>query len=168
VRHTGARVLVAGVGNVFLGDDGFGPAVVARLAREPLSDGVRVVDYGIRGVHLAYDLMDGWDALVLVDTLPGDGPAGELRLLEVTDADLAADLPLDAHALHPLAVLISLRRLGGPLPRTVVVGCVPATVAEGMGLSPAVQDAVAPAADRLRVLVAELAVPVGMGGRPCA
>src|SRR3954466_8981413 len=98
------RVLVAGVGNVFLGDDGFGPAVVARLAQEPLPDGVRAVDYGIRGVHLGYDLLEDWDALVLVDALPGAGPPGELRLLEVTDADLAGSPPLDAHGLHPLPV----------------------------------------------------------------
>jgi hydrogenase maturation protease len=154
-------VLVAGVGNVFLGDDGFGPAVVARLAGEPLPDGVRVVDYGIRGVHLGFDLLDDWDALVLVDALPGAGPPGELRLLEVTDADLAGAPPLDAHGLHPLAVLSSLPALGGRLPRTVVVGCTPASVEEGMGLSPPVQAAVPVAADRVRAL---LAVPAGIGG----
>jgi len=157
----GVRVLVAGVGNVFLGDDGFGPAVAARLAAEPVPDGVRVVDYGIRGVHLTYDLMDGWDVLVLVDALPGDGPAGEVRLLAVTEADLAGAPPLDGHSLHPFAVLSSLRELGGRLPRTWVLGCTPASVAEGMDLSPAVAAAVGPAAERVRALVAE---PAAVGG----
>ena len=160
---TGERVLVAGVGNVFLGDDGFGPAVVSRLAEQPLPAGVRAVDYGIRGVHLSYDLLDGWDALVLVDALPGDGPAGELRLLEVTDADLAGAPPLDGHSLHPLAVLSSLPALGGRLPLTRVVGCTPASVEEGMGLSAPVRAAVEPAASRVRALVAELAVPAPAG-----
>src|SRR3954471_23893458 len=98
---SGRRVLVAGVGNVFLGDDGFGPAVLDRLGERPLPDGVRAVDYGIRGVHLSFDLLDDWDALVLVDALPGEGPAGELRLLEVTDADLAGVPPLGAHGVPP-------------------------------------------------------------------
>jgi len=158
---SGRRVLVAGVGNVFLGDDGFGPAVLDRLGERPLPDGVRAVDYGIRGVHLSFDLLDDWDALVLVDALPGDGPPGELRLLEVADADLAGSPPLDAHGLHPLAVLSALPGLGGRLPRTVVLGCTPASVEEGMALSPRVRAAVRPAADRVRALVAELAVPAG-------
>jgi hydrogenase maturation protease len=158
---TGGRVLIAGVGNVFLSDDGFGPAVVARLAGQPLPDGVRVVDYGIRGVHLSYDLLEGWDTLVLVDALPGAGPPGELRLLEVADADLAGSPPLDAHGLHPLAVLSSLPALGGRLPRTFLVGCTPASVEEGMGLSPPVRAAVPVAAERVLAL---LAVPAGTGG----
>ena len=71
-----ARVLVAGIGNIFLGDDGFGVEVAQRLRRRPARDGVRVEDYGIRGVHLAYELLDGYDALVLVDAVPMDEPAG--------------------------------------------------------------------------------------------
>lgn len=74
---TAARVLVAGIGNLFLGDDGFGPEVVRRLARDGgMPPQVRVVDYGIRGMHLAYDLLDGYDALVLVDAYPGAAPPG--------------------------------------------------------------------------------------------
>jgi hydrogenase maturation protease len=153
---------VAGVGNVFRGDDGFGPAVVARLAAHgPVPAGVRVVDYGIRGVHLSYDLLDGWDSLVLVDALPGGDPPGTLRVLEVTDADLAGAPALDAHGLDPFAVLSSLRALGGRLPdRTLVLGCTPASVDDGMALSPPVAAAVAAAADRVRALVAAPA-PVG-------
>lgn len=159
------RVLVAGVGNVFRGDDGFGPAVVTRLVRDVqrLPDTARVVDYGIRGVHLSYDLLDGWDALVLVDAVPGDGPPGTLTLAEVTDADLGAAPALDAHKLDPFAVLSALRSLGGRLPpRTLVLGCVPATVADGIGLSAPVAAAVGPAAARVRALLAET-VPATAG-----
>lgn len=156
------RVLVAGVGNVFLGDDGFGPAVLASLAGDRLPDGVRAVDYGIRGVHLSYDLLDGWDELVVVDAVPGEGPPGEVRLLAVSEDDVAGAPGLDAHGLSPTAVLGSLRALGGRLPRTVVVGCIPASVAEGMGLSPPVAAAVAPTADRVRQLVG--AAAIGTGG----
>jgi hydrogenase maturation protease len=159
-------VLVAGVGNVFLGDDGFGPAVAARLAADPagLPPGARVVDYGIRGVHLGYDLLDGgWDALVLVDAVPGDGPPGSLTLVEVTDDDLPGAPPLDAHTLDPLAVLCSVRALGGRLPaRTLVLGCVPADLAEGIGLSAPVAAAVGPAAERARALAAG-PLPAGRG-----
>jgi hydrogenase maturation protease len=161
------RVLVAGVGNVFCGDDGFGPAVVDRLLRDPAGEGLlpaptRVVDYGIRGVHLTYDLLDGWDTLLLVDALPGGDRPGALRLLQVTDAHLAAVPPVDAHSLDPFAVLSALRALGGRLPpRTLVLGCTPGTTGDGMGLSAPVAAAVAPAATRVRALVAETAVPVG-------
>jgi hydrogenase maturation protease len=159
------QVLVAGVGNVFLGDDGFGPAVAARLAADPagLPPGARVVDYGIRGLHLGYDLLDGWDALVLVDALPGDGPPGSLLLVEVTDDDLPGAPPLDAHTLDPLAVLCSVRALGGRLPgRTLVLGCVPADLTEGIGLSAPVAAAVGPAAERARALAAG-PLPAGRG-----
>jgi len=117
-------------------------ASARRLAAEahwPAS--VRVVDYGIRGMHLAYDLLDGYDALVIVDALPGEKQAGELTVLEVGPDDLGEG-PLDAHGMDPVAVLASLDGLGGTLPRTYVVGCQPADVGEGIGLSPEVAAAV--------------------------
>ena len=135
------RVLVAGIGNVFLSDDAFGSEVARRLAGAPVPDGVRVVDYGIRGMHLAYDLLDGYDALVVVDALPGNGAPGDLSVLEVGPDDLG-DGELDAHGMAPVAVLASLGQLGGSLPPTYVVGCQPADVGEGMGLTPAVAAAV--------------------------
>jgi hydrogenase maturation protease len=137
----GARVLVAGVGNIFLGDDGFGPEAARRLAAGPLPDGVRVVDYGIRGMHLAYDLLDGYDLLVVLDAAPRGGRPGDVVLLEVGEADLG-DGDFDAHGMEPTSVLASLGSLGGRLPRTLVVGCEPADTAEGMGLSPPVEAAV--------------------------
>lgn len=151
------RVLVAGIGNLFLGDDGFGPEVVRRLLGEGTPpDGVRVVDYGIRGLHLAYDLLDGYDALLLVDTLPGGGGSpGEVTVLEVGPADLGHGV-LDAHGMDPVAVLAGLDALGGTLPRTFVVGCRVATVVEGIGLSPPVAAAVPTALDAVHRLLADV------------
>jgi hydrogenase maturation protease len=157
---TGARpagaTLVAGVGNIFFSDDGFGPEVARRLAGAELPAGVRVVDYGIRGVHLAYDLLDGVDRLVLVDALPYRGEPGDVVLLEVGPEDIGrlvgAD-ELDAHGMPPLAVLSSLDQLGGQLPPTVVVGCEPLDVSEGIGLTPPVTAALDVAVDAvLRLL----------------
>ncbi|MEU9763178.1 hydrogenase maturation protease [Streptomyces sp. NPDC047985] len=154
-----AGVLVAGVGNLFLGDDGFGPEVVRRLAAdpggEPLPAGVRVVDYGIRGMHLAYDLLDGYEALVLVDACPGGGAPGELMVLEVGPDDLGTG-EFDAHGMNPVSVLANLDQLGGTLPLTHVVGCTPADVDEGIGLSEAVAAAVPRAVETVRALVHRL------------
>ena len=74
-----ARILVAGIGNIFLGDDGFGSEVI-RHAEIPPEDDVRVIDYGIRGMHLAYDLLEDWDTLVLVDAVPNRGNPGALHV----------------------------------------------------------------------------------------
>jgi hydrogenase maturation protease len=156
------RVLVAGIGNIFLSDDGFGSEVARRLAAGPLPEGVKVVDYGIRGMHLAYDLLDGYDALLVVDALPGDGAPGDLSVLEVGPEDLGEG-ELDAHGMAPVAVLASLGQLGGALPPTYVVGCQPAEVGEGMGLTPAVEAAV----DRAVELVHEV-LDVQLGLRPPA
>ena len=147
-------VLVAGIGNLFLSDDGFGPEVARRLASEPLPDGVKVVDYGIRGMHLAYDLLDGYDALVVVDALPGKGKPGDLSVLEVGPDDLGEG-ELDAHGMAPVAVLASLGQLGGTLPPTYLVGCQPAEVGDlGIGLSDPVARAVSLAVCEIDKLVA--------------
>ncbi len=157
-------VLVAGIGNIFLGDDGFGPEVARRLVAEPagLPSDVRVVDYGIRGMHLAYDLLDCVDALVLVDALPGHEPPGTLRVLEVGPDDVGSE-PVDAHDLHPAAVLASLVAMGGALPPTFVVGCQPADVDEGIGLSDPVAAAVDGAVTMIHGLLSER-VPVQPAG----
>lgn len=135
------RVLVAGVGNLFFTDDGFGSETARRLAAVPLPAEVKVVDYGIRGMHLAYDLLEGYDALVIIDAAPRQGEPGDIVVLEVGQEDLGTG-ELDAHGMEPTAVLASLGALGGELPRTFVVGCEPADVGEGMGLSPPVEAAV--------------------------
>jgi hydrogenase maturation protease len=154
------RILCAGIGNVFFSDDGFGVAVANRLARMPMPDCVQVEDYGIRGVHLAYELCEGYDALVLIDAMPmGDEPPGTLVLLEPDapppaahgdDDDVVA--VMDAHTMSPLVVLTTLANLGGSVDRILVVGCQPATIEEGMGLS----EPVAAAVDRAIEMVSEL------------
>jgi hydrogenase maturation protease len=155
---TRRRVLVAGLGNIFLGDDGFGCEVARQLIGHPLPDDAQVVDYGIRGMHLAYDLLDGFDALVLVDALPGEGPPGEVSVLEVGPDDLG-DGVFDPHGMAPVAVLASLADLGGRLPPTYVVGCRPADVEEGIGLSPAVRAAIPQAIACVEGLLARTAQP---------
>jgi len=138
-------ILVAGTGNVFQTDDGFGPAVVARLssATDPMPESVRVVDYGIRGMHLAYDLLEEWDALVLVDALPDHGEPGRVDVLEIGASDVASGGQVDAHGMDPATVLATLAALGGTLPpRTVLVGCQVSDTDEGMGLTPVVDAAI--------------------------
>jgi hydrogenase maturation protease len=121
----GARILVAGIGNVFLGDDGFGVALADRLARCALPPGVSVVDYGIRGMDLAYALHDGWAAVVLLDATPRGRAPGTLYVIEA-DTD-QGEPGFDAHGMDPVSVLALARALGGPLPRVLVVGCEPLT-----------------------------------------
>jgi len=140
----GGRVLVAGIGNVFLGDDGFGVEVARRLSGADLPDGVDVVDYGIRGVHLAYELLDErYATLVLVDALPMAEPPGTLAVVEVDPEQVESDgAVVEAHSMSPAVVLTALRALGGRAPRVLVVGCRPAVLDEGMQLSPPVAAAV--------------------------
>ena len=144
MNGTGDTVLVAGIGNLFLTDDGFGPEVARRLSAEELPKGVRVVDYGIRGMHLAYDLLDGYSGLVIVDALPGKGQPGDLVVLAIDEDDLGEG-EFDAHGMAPVAVLASLGQLGGKLPPTFLVGCIPGDVRDGIGLSAPVEAAVDPA-----------------------
>lgn len=135
-----ARVLVAGVGNVFLGDDGFGVEVARRLAQGPLPPGVEVADIGIRGVHLAYQLLEGYDLVILIDAVARDAPPGTVFVIEPEPRTLTHDL--DAHGFDPASVLELARTLGSSLPRVLLVGCVPASTEEHLGLSLPVEQAV--------------------------
>lgn len=146
------RVLVAGIGNIFLGDDGFGPEVVRRLAERGPPSGARVVDYGIRGMHLAYDLLGPWDLVVLVDALPDRGSPGRLEILELSAAP-SQEARLDAHGMDPASVLAGVAALGGSLPRTVLVGAQVRDVTQRMGLTDEVQEAVPAAVAAVRELV---------------
>ncbi|MEU5261539.1 hydrogenase maturation protease [Amycolatopsis sp. NPDC021455] len=144
------RVLVAGIGNIFLGDDGFGVEVIKELEGTGLPPWVRIADYGIAGLHLAYDLMGGYDTTILLDATPHGRPPGTLSLIEADTADteaLAAPASIDAHGMQPDAVFRLLRLLGGDAGRVLVVGCEPACLDEGIGLSPEV-TATVPAAVR--------------------
>ena len=128
---------------------------------------VRVMDYGIRGMHLAYDLLDGWDALVLVDALPGHRSPGTVHVFEADHETLGGAAALDAHSMDPVAVFASLTALGGKAPYTVVVGCEAATVDEGIGLSEpvaaAVEGAIAAVEDVVAGLLSEAGAPAREG-----
>jgi len=143
------KILVACVGNIFLGDDGFGSQVAAALARRTVPEGVRVEDYGIRSVHLVYELMDGYDVLVLVDTVGRQtGPAGTLYVIEPELADRDVDEALlDPHDLAPGNALELASLLGGSVDRILVVGVQPESLEEGIGLTDSMAAAVEPAAD---------------------
>ncbi len=148
------RILVAGIGNIFLGDDGFGPEVLRHVG--PADSGVQLTDYGIRGMHLAYDLLAEWDALVLVDALPCRGTPGTVHVFEADHQSLTAAVGLDAHSMDPATVFASLNALGGAAPHTVVVGCEVADVEDRMGLSDVVAAAVPAAARAVESVVADL------------
>jgi hydrogenase maturation protease len=165
-------VLVAGVGNILKSDDGFGVEVAKRLIeRGGLPAGVEVADFGIRGVHLAYQLLDGYAGLVLIDVVHRDGPPGTLYRLEHTLAEAEpSGVTLDGHDMSPDVVLGLLRELAAatgvsdPVGRVLVLGCEPADLGDGIGLSAAVAAAVEPAlavADELIGLLVESPVPEG-------
>jgi hydrogenase maturation protease len=154
------RVLVAGIGNVFLSDDGFGVEVIRRLSTESLGDDVDVVDFGIRAVHLAFDLADGrYDGAILVDAVAKGGEPGTLYVI---DPDLAnnsrASTVADAHNLTPDAVLAWIRQIGGTTPRVIVLGCEPATTEESMALSLPVANSIDLAIQMIRALISEMKV----------
>jgi hydrogenase maturation protease len=138
---------------------------VVRRAAQRLADiDARVVDYGIRGMHLAYDLLDDWDALVLVDAVPGRGAPGTLHVFEADHESLSTTPALDAHGMDPAAVFASLAALGGKPPYTVVVGCEAENVDERIGLSPAVDRAVDGAVDAVAEVVSTLSARAAIGG----
>ncbi|MGV9306039.1 MULTISPECIES: hydrogenase maturation protease [unclassified Nonomuraea] len=154
------KVLVAGVGNVFLGDDGFGVEVARRLLSEGgLPAEAVVADFGIRGVHLAYELLSGYDEMIMIDALPMDEPPGTLAVLEPAldehgpaDDVLARAALADAHGMTPEAIFGLMRAYGVTIGRVVIVGCQPADVSPGMELSEAVARAVPRAAGLVREL----------------
>jgi hydrogenase maturation protease len=151
-----SRILIAGIGNIFLGDDGFGPEVMRHVIDGvDSSDGVRATDYGIGGMHLAYDLLEDWDALVLVDALPDRGSPGTVHVFEADHEPPDSPAGLDAHSMDPATVFASLRALGGTPPRTIVVGCEVADISDGMALSEPVQAAVP---DAVRAVESALAM----------
>ena len=154
------RILVAGIGNIFLGDDAFGVEVVRRLADAPLPAGVSVMDFGIRAYDLAFALMDQWDLTILVDALPRGGKPGTLYVMEPERPEHANQNALDAHSLNPVGVLQLVGAWGGKVGRVLIVGCEPATVeadVDGrMGLSTPVEAALDEA---VRIIEGFVAIP---------
>ncbi|MGW1791233.1 hydrogenase maturation protease [Streptomyces tubercidicus] len=173
VARRSVKTLIAGVGNIFLGDDGFGVEAVRRLEEHQLPDGVEVVDVGVRGVHLAYQMLDGYHTVLLVDASARGGEPGTVYLLDATaPAARPPDTALDGHHMTPDAVLALLDTLsagtGGRRPeRVLVVGCEPADVSEGIGLSAPVDAAVDEAVQLvLRLVGAEEPTPSAAGPHP--
>lgn len=169
-QETGRRILIACIGNIFLGDDGFGVEVAQRLASRTerrYPESVEVVDFGIRGFDLAYTLLEEYDALVLVDAVGRGGTPGTLYLIEpdlstldTANAVEAARVGLDAHSMDPLKVLAFARTLGAKPIRTLLVGCEPSVIRGNedyldmqMGLSDPVRGAVDGAVKMLDTLV---------------
>jgi hydrogenase maturation protease len=160
---TAPKILVAGIGNIFLGDDGFGCMVADRLARRPLPDGAHVIDFGVRGLDLAYALMDGYDATILIDAVPRGGAPGSLYIIEPdlnepNEPDAQAVI-VEAHAMNPMRALRLAKSMNGGLKRVLLVGCEPATFGpeEGLiGLSATVEAAVDGAVEIVESLVAEI------------
>jgi hydrogenase maturation protease len=155
------RILVAGIGNVFLGDDGFGVALADRIARCELPAGVEVRDFGIRGMDLAFAMQDGYDAVVLLDSTAHGQPPGTLYVIEA-EAEPEVPVTPDAHGMDPVAVLGLVRAFGSVPPRTYVVGCEPQSriTADGedlvVRLSEPVRAALDPAINLVKALLQEI------------
>jgi hydrogenase maturation protease len=154
-------ILVAGIGNIFLGDDAFGVEVVRRLATRNLPTEARIVDFGIRGFDLAYALQDGYETTILIDVFPHGQTPGTVSIVEPDTKEINAppDALVEAHSMHPLAVLRMAAAMNGSLKRVLLVGCEPASLGgdEGyMGLSEPVEAAVEEAVNATEALVRRL------------
>jgi hydrogenase maturation protease len=143
-------VLVAGVGNLFFRDDAFGIEVARQLAAEP-PPGARVVDIGIRTLHLAFELLEPCGLCIIVDCMARGAAPGTLFVVE-PEPDAAAPPP-DAHGMDLAIVFSTVRELGGQMPRTLVVGCEPAVLDPGIGLSTVVASSVNGAIELVRELI---------------
>ncbi len=153
------RILVAGIGNIFLGDDAFGVEVVQQLTSRCLPRNVQVVDFGIRSYDLAYALMEEWDLVILVDAVPRGGRPGTIYTIEAELPESGGVTSPDAHSMNPVSVLRLVQALGGKPGRLLVVGCEPSNVDAdengGFGLSPPVQEAVSQAIQVIENLVTD-------------
>jgi hydrogenase maturation protease len=170
------RILVAGIGNIFLGDDAFGVEVVRRLSARPLPDNVRVVDFGIRGFDLAYALLDGYDLAVLVDATPRGESPGTLYAIEpeidLPDGHESEPMNIEMHGMDPARVLSMVRAMGGEFRQIMLVGCEPAPLSAeelehgSMGLSApvsaSVDDAVGMVESIIRKFLDEIGKDTGL------
>ncbi len=159
---TGKRILVAGIGNIFLADDGFGVEVVRRLWEMSLPENVEVRDFGIKGLDLAYALMEDYEAVIFVDALPRGEEPGTVYLIE-PEIEEEGDAAIDTHGMDPVKVIRFARALGAKPVRTLVVGCEPQVILTGenyddmlMELSEPVQAAVDEAVKLVESLVEEI------------
>ncbi|HWE01636.1 MAG TPA: hydrogenase maturation protease [Tepidisphaeraceae bacterium] len=156
-----ANILVAGIGNIFLGDDAFGSDVARRLMLRPQPPGVRVIDFGIRGLDLTYALADGCDLAILIDAMPRGGTPGTVYVLEpeMNDGGGHSNAPLlDAHSMDPMKVLRAVEQMGAKFGKILIVGCEPTPLADdaddmNMTMSASVAAAIEPAIDVVEALV---------------
>jgi hydrogenase maturation protease len=160
-RPAKPKILVAGIGNIFLGDDAFGVEVVRRLMSRNLPAEARVVDFGIRGLDLAYALQDGYETTILIDAFPHGQPPGTVSVVEPDTREITAapDSLVEAHSMHPLNVLRMAAAMNGSLNRVLLVGCEPESLGgdEGyMGLSKPVEAAVDEAVNATEALIRRL------------
>ena len=165
-------ILVAGIGNIFLGDDAFGVEVVRRLAALKLPEAVRVADFGIRGFDLAYALQDGYETTILVDACPHGEAPGTLYVIEpdvkLLDDPEAPQAVVETHAMNPMSVLRMARAMNIEVKNVLLVGCEPETLGgeEGqMGLSAAVEAAVDHAVQLVESVVNKVLNRDGPGSR---
>jgi hydrogenase maturation protease len=155
------NILVAGIGNIFFGDDSFGCEVAAQLMRRPLPEGVRVIDFGIRSYDLAYAMMDGPDVTIFIDATPRGQPPGTIFLIkpDLNILDNAFGEVLNPHSMNPVRVLQLIRSLGGQPGRLYLVGCEPAVLEPedgAMSLSQPVQAAIPKALEMIESLIRDL------------
>jgi hydrogenase maturation protease len=157
-------ILVAGIGNAWLRDDGFGGAVARRLEQRDLPEGIAVMDAGTGGLDLAYEVMRGFDALILLDVSCQGGEPGMLYVIEVEEGSIEAQIEdgdtINPHAMDPQTVLRFVKSIGAWPGKVIVIACEPASVeAMGWGLSEQVESAVERAADLVLETIAELRSP---------
>jgi hydrogenase maturation protease len=160
---TKARILIAGIGNIFLGDDAFGSEVARRLAVRELPDEVLVVDFGIRGFDLAYALLDGYDVTIFIDATPRGEAPGTLYTIEPDLKELdemdTQGMMVETHGMNPMKVLCMVKSMGGEFKRILLVGCEPAPLESEdgyMGLSEPVAAAVDEAVEVVLSLVTKI------------
>lgn len=157
------HILIAGIGNIFLGDDAFGSEVARRLAQRTLPDEVRVVDFGIRGLDLVYALLDNYEVTVFVDATPRGEAPGTLYTIEPDlrefDELNEQDAMIEPHGMNPMKVLGMVKAMGGEFKRILLVGCEPEPISadeERMGLSEPVEHAVEEAIRLIESLVEKI------------
>ncbi len=154
-------ILIAGIGNIFLGDDAFGCVVAQRLLRRPLADDVKVVDFGIRSLDLAYTLLDPYEAVILIDAMPRGEAPGTLFVMEPETEESPTSLA-DGHSMNPVKVLQLARSLGGTLPRITLVGCQPGPMSED-DMQMTMSEPVARSVDEAVRLIESLTVQIRSG-----
>ncbi len=157
------KILIAGIGNIFLGDDAFGSETARKLLTRNLPTEVRVVDFGIRGLDLVYALLDGYETTIFIDATPRGGAVGTIYTIEPDLSELEnlnfAQMQIEPHGMNPLKVLAMVKSMGGDFKRILLIGCEPEPLAideEKMGLSAAVALAVDEAADKVEKLIEKI------------